>query len=99
MVNNLVGQLDTDTAVSLSGILDEYDAPSTSAPKGTPHEGQAFSVHVDTIASNGRGTMTPNGPQGFPDDLLAFYVVSPGSVRLVSLDTADKHPQVILFDH
>jgi hypothetical protein len=99
MVNNVVGQAYANGLNSVSGILDEYDAPTSAAPKGTPHEDQGFLGILDTLASNGRGTLAPNIPQGFPDTLLAFYVVSPGSIRSVSLDASDKHPQVIFFDH
>jgi hypothetical protein len=97
-VNNVVGQVDADGVGGVPGTLDEYDAPTPSTPSGTPHEDQIFSGHINTIAANGRGTLTTNLPVGFPAN-LAFYVVSPGSVRLISLDTSDQHPQIIFFNH
>jgi len=97
-VNSLVGQAVANGAGGVSGTLDEYDAPTPSTPSGTPHEDQSFTTIVNTLAANGRGTMTSSLPVGFPTRLV-FYVVSPSAVRLISSDSGDQHPLLIHFDH
>lgn len=91
-VANVVGQVVGTGAGSVTGTLDEIDPTS-------PNLDQTL-VKNYTVAANGRGTMTATGPVGFPSN-LALYIVSPGSVRLISTDSnpGNGHPYVIFFDH
>lgn len=93
-VTNVTGQVIADGSGNLAGTVDESD------PTGTSHLGQAFSAKINTLASNGRGTMTTAAPvpTGFPTDLI-FYILSPGSFRAISADASSQHPEVIFFDH
>ena len=91
-VPNVVGQVVSSGTGSVTGILDETDATA-------PNLDQSLVTNY-TVAENGRGTMTSSALVGFPVN-LAFYIVSPGSVRLISLDSnpGNGHPYVIFFDH
>jgi hypothetical protein len=97
-VTNLLGQVDANGLGSFTGVVDEYDPPSQPDPKGTPNLDQPFAATINTLAPNGRGTMTTNSPIGFPTNLV-FYVVSPASSRAISLDAGNSNPEVIFFDH
>ncbi len=93
MVKNINGQIAADGVSTMSGTLDEID------PAGKTNLGSAFGAGylvVDPVA--GQGTLTTNAPAGF-DTNLVFYIVSPSSIRAVSIDPTDKHPEVVFFDH
>jgi hypothetical protein len=99
LVPNLVGQVvglytPVPATLSLNGMIDEID------PSGTPHTSQALGATVNTLASNGRGTIGANPLNGFPTNLV-FYMVSPGTVRAIPSDSnpTNVHPEVILLDH
>lgn len=89
-VTNIVGQVDADGSGNLTGTVDEND------PSGTSNLSQAFSATISTPASNGRGTMTTNAPTGVPTNLI-FYIVSPVSIRAISADAGNQHPQTIFL--
>ena len=100
-VNNIIGEttangggslLDTGSANGATPSLDVF------TPPGTPHLAEALSASYSNISATGRGTITTNSPVGFPTN-LAFYIVSPGSFRAISIDNNNQHPEVILFDH
>ena len=95
-VNNVIGQTTANGANALAGVVDEIDATGAASP----NLAQPLSATFTNPAPNGRGTLVTNGtkPSGFPMDSV-FYVVSGGSVRIVSEDTSDTHPQLILLDH
>lgn len=95
-VKNVIGQAVADGASALTGVVDEIDATGASSP----NLAQPLSATFSNPAPNGRGTLVTNGtkPNGFPMDSV-FYVVSAGSVRILSVDTSDTHPQLILLDH
>ncbi len=90
-----VGQLTSTGNSSVVGTLDEVDPPGKPA-----HLGQALQLNVDTLAANGRGTMTSNSVAGFPSNLV-FYMVSPGQMRMISLDSNpnNEHADVIFLNH
>jgi hypothetical protein len=93
-VKSLLGQFSCETGNGvMAGTLDEVDAD------GTPH---TISTTADltftlTDAPRGRGTLTTN--TALVPATLAFYIVSPSKVRLISTDPADQHPEVIFLDH
>lgn len=92
-VKNLLGQLSSLLGNgSMTGTVDEIDADGT--PNTTPSATLIFTL---TDAARGRGTVTSNTAL-LPTN-LAFYIVSPGKVRMISTDNGDQHPQVILLDH
>ena len=93
-VNNVIGQVNASGSGSLVGVqaLDEFTPPLT------PNVGQSLVASYANINAAGRGTLTTNSPIGFPTN-LAFYIVSPGSLRAIPLDASDQHPEVIFFDH
>jgi putative Ig domain-containing protein len=95
-VKNVAGQTTADGAGNLAGTVDEIDP--TGAAKA--NLAQALSGSFSDPSPNGRGTIAATGtvPDGFPTNSV-FYVVSPGSVRVVSSDATDTHPQLILLDH
>jgi Putative Ig domain len=95
-VKNVIGQTTADGAGDLAGTVDEIDP--TGAAK--PNLAQVLSASFTNPAPNGRGTIATTAPvpSGFPT-ASAFYVVSPESVRIVSSDSTDTHPQLILLDH
>ena len=93
---NLLGEVTADGIGDIAGTVDEIDPPATAAP----HLAQAFAEVIAAIASNGRGTLTTSTPvpTGFPTN-FDFYVVSPGSVRLLPTDASNQHPELISLDH
>jgi hypothetical protein len=95
-VKNVIGQTSANGAGALTGVVDEIDPTGATAPKLA----QPLTATYSSPASNGRGTLAGTGtvPSGFPTTSV-FYVVSPGSVRILSEDTTDTHPQLILLDH
>jgi len=90
---NMTGELSSAGGGNIVGTLDEF------IPPDTPSTDIAFSANY-TVAANGRGTMTPILIAGFPTN-IAFYIVSPGNVRMISLDSniGNGHPQVIFLSH
>jgi hypothetical protein len=95
LVPNLLGQVVGNGIGNLTGVIDEVD------PTGKmPSLDQAFSANFTSLGANGRGTMTTSAtvPTGFPTNLI-FYIVSPSSFRMISADTSDVHPNLILLDH
>jgi len=95
-VKNVIGQTTANGAGALTGVVDEIDPTGATAPKLA----QPLTATFSSPAPNGRGTLTGTGtvPSGFPTSSV-FYVVSPGSVRILSEDATDTHPQLILLDH
>lgn len=93
---NVLGEVTGNGIGDITGTVDEIDAPATAAP----HLAQAFAAVIVGIASNGRGTLTTSTPvpTGFPTN-FDFYVVSPGSVRLIPTDASNQHPELIFLDH
>jgi hypothetical protein len=98
-VKSVVGQLTADGAGNIDGTVDEIDASGATSPNLAQLLGGTYTnPALGTPA--GRGTLNTTGtaPNGFPADSI-FYVVSPGSVRVISSVPADTHPQLILLDH
>jgi len=95
-VKNVIGQTVADGTSLLSGVVDEIDAASATAP----NLAQALSATFSSPAPAGRGTLAAGGPvpSGFPTSSI-FYVVSPNNIRIVSADSSDTHPELILLDH
>jgi Putative Ig domain len=95
-VKNVIGQTMADGTSLLTGTVDEIDPTGATSP----NLAQMLSAAFSNPAPLGRGTLTTSGtaPNGFPMDSV-FYVVSPGSVRIVSTVAADTHPEIILLDH
>ncbi|MGA8768600.1 MAG: Ig domain-containing protein [Candidatus Acidiferrales bacterium] len=98
-VKSVVGQLTADGAGNIDGTVDEIDASGATSPNlaqllGGTYTNPALGTPI------GRGTLNTTGtvPSGFPADSI-FYVVSPGSVRVISSVATDTHPQLILLDH
>jgi hypothetical protein len=92
-VKNLLGQLSCLTGNgSMSGTVDEIDPDGT--PNSFPSATLTFTL---TDAARGRGIVTTNTAL-LPTN-LAFYIVSPSKIRLISTDNGDQHPQVIFLDH
>lgn len=92
-VRNLLGQLSCLLGNgSMTGTVDEIDADGT--PNSTPSATLIFTL---TDAARGRGTVTTNTAL-LPTN-LAFYIVSPSKIRMISTDNGDQHPQVIFLDH
>jgi hypothetical protein len=95
-VKNVIGQTTADGVGTLSGVVDEIDPTAATAPKLA----QPLTATFSNPTPNGRGTLAGTGtvPSGFPTNSI-FYVVSPGSARIISEDATDTHPQLILLDH
>jgi hypothetical protein len=95
-VKNVIGQTTANGAGALTGVVDEIDPTGATSP----NLAQTLTATYSSPAPNGRGTLAATGtvPSGFPTSSV-FYVVSPGSVRILSEDTTDTHPQLILLDH
>jgi len=87
----LSGVASADGAGNITGTTDSEDGG------GTIGTGQALTATY-TVASNGRGVMTPASGAGLPAS-LAIYVSSPTDVRLVSIDPTDTHPEIFVFDY
>jgi hypothetical protein len=90
-----IGQVTSNGNSSLTGLLDEVDSPGKPA-----HLGQALELTVESLAADGRGTISNSPPAGFPSN-LAFYMVSPTQIRMISLDSdpGNGHPDVISLNH
>ena len=98
-VANVVGQVFASGGGSLVGTIDENSPPvTTTEDTHSVHANQSLVATINSIASNGRGTLTANSLTGFPVN-LAFYVVSPGSIRLIPLDAGSAHPMILTLDH
>lgn len=94
---NILGQWNSPNGSgTILGVLDEVDN------NGTAHTDQsvAGTTYNITGATTGRGTMTTNSVLGLPTS-LAFYVVSPSSIRAISTDSNPNngHPLVFYLDH
>ena len=91
----IVGQVTSTGNSSLTGVLDEVDSPGKPA-----HLDQSLELTVESLAANGRGTISNSPPAGFPAN-LAFYMVSPTEIRMISLDSnpGNVHPDVISLNH
>jgi hypothetical protein len=87
----LSGVASADGAGNITGTTDSEDGG------GTIGTGQALAATY-TVASNGRGVVTAASGAGLPAS-LALYVTSPSDVRLISIDPADTHPEVFVFDY
>ncbi len=96
-VNNLLGQLSGNGTGSVPGIVDEFTAPTVALPEGKANLAQALATNINSLAANGRGTLTTNSPIGFPTNAI-FYMVSPKSWRWMSTDPSPD-PQIISLDH
>ncbi|MGA2719379.1 MAG: putative Ig domain-containing protein [Candidatus Acidiferrales bacterium] len=99
-VPNLLGQVSSDGAGSVTGIVDEIDPPVTATPEGKANLNQSLIAHINFIGTNGRGTATTNSPTGIPATMI-FYLVSPAHFRAISADSnpGNSHPDVLFFDH
>ena len=53
-VASLVGQVSSDGAGSVTGIVDEVDPPTMSTPEGKLNLDQSLIAHINFIGSNGR---------------------------------------------
>jgi len=92
-VNNLLGQLNCllGTGTMTAEIL-EID------PDGTPNSIPPATLALTlTDAVRGRGTVTTSTVH-FPAN-LAFYILSPSKIRMISIDPGDMNPQVLFLDH
>ena len=85
------GVASADGAGNITGTTDSEDGG------GTIGTAQALTASY-TVASNGRGVVTPASGAGLPAS-LALYMTSPADVRLVSIDPADTHPEIFIFDY
>ena len=97
-VANVLGQVVANGAASVTGTVDEFDAPTVAQPEGTANLAQSLVATINTLAASGRGQLTTNLLTGFPTNVV-FYVVAPGSMRLISVDAGGQHPEVIFLDH
>jgi len=88
--------IQTDTDGDTVSVVDEIDPPATSAP----NLDQPLAAVFTGLLSTGRGTLTTTAPvpKGFPATAV-FYVVSPSSIRMISTDTTDQHPNLFFFNH
>jgi hypothetical protein len=92
-VNSVIGQINADGTLNITGIVDELTPPAT------PNLDQVLAATNSNISlTTGRGTIALNPLNGVPST-MAFYIVSPSSFRAVSTDPADQHPGVFFFDH
>jgi hypothetical protein len=92
-VKSLLGQLSCLLGNgSMTGTVDELDANAT--PHTDPNTTLIFAL---TDPARGRGTVASN--TGLLPANLAYYIVSPGKIRMISTDNGDQHPQVIFLDH
>jgi hypothetical protein len=86
----LSGVASADGAGNITGTTD------TESGGGTQGLGEALTATY-TVASSGRGVMTAASGAGLPAS-LALYITSPTDIRLVSIDPADTHPEIFIFD-
>jgi hypothetical protein len=92
-VKNLLGQLSCLTGDGImTGTVDEIEP---NGPNTDPNVNLTFTL---TDAARGRGIVTTNTAPLLPTN-LAFYIVSPSKIRMISTDNGDQHPQVIFLDH
>jgi hypothetical protein len=94
--NSFSGQASADGVSTVSGTLDIVPAVGPAAL------GQTLSGTYNPSligATTGRGLLTTNAANSVFPVNLAFYIVSPNSVRLLPLDSNNLHPDVIFFDH
>jgi large repetitive protein len=89
-VSSIIGQTTANGTGTMRGVVDEIDSSGQNLAQ--------FLLGNYTVGANGQGTMTTNTPVGIPTN-LAIYVASPSTLRAISTDSIDKHPQVIFFDH
>jgi len=91
----IVGQVTSTGNGNIPGYLDEVNSPGKPA---SLH--QALELSVESLAADGRGTISNSPPAGFPAN-LAFYMVSPTQIRMISLDSnpGNEHPDVISLSH
>jgi hypothetical protein len=99
-VVNLLGQVSSDGAGNVTGVVDEIAPPTASATEGTANLNQSLVAHINFVGSNGRGSATTNSPIGMPATMV-FYIVSPAHFRGISADSnpGNGHPEVLFFDH
>jgi Putative Ig domain len=104
-VPNLVGQISSNGASSVTGTIDEILPPATATPEGTAILGGTLTAHINFTGPTGRGTMTAGVtgttlPLQFPAGMV-FYIVSPAHFRAISADSnpGNGHPEVFFFDH
>ena len=96
---NIIGQAFAVGTGSLVGTIDTNNPPATTTEDThSVHANQSLVATINSIAANGRGTLTANSLAGFPVN-FAFYLVSPGSVRLIPLDAGSAHPIILTLDH
>ena len=104
-VKNVIGQvvgdgngnlIQKDPEGDTVSVIDETDPPATTAP----NLDQPLAAVLGGLPSTGRGTVTTTAPvpDGFPTSGI-FYIVSPGSIRMISADTTDQHPNLYFFNH
>ncbi len=93
-MKNVIGQVSGNGVGTLSGVVDEIDPPANSAPTLD----QSLTATLTALAADGRGTLASSNVDGFPPTAV-FYVVSASSIRAISTDASDQHPNLYLFDH
>ncbi|MGA8220532.1 MAG: Ig domain-containing protein [Candidatus Acidiferrales bacterium] len=93
-VNNILGQLSCLLGTgTMTGTVNEI------APNGTPGTSSTTLLFTVTDAAKGRGIVSVSTTKNLLPATLAFYIVSPSKIRMVSSDASDKNPQVIFLDH
>lgn len=91
-VLSVLGQVVSDGASNLTGIVDE------AGQAGVTNPDQTLTAKY-SVESNGRGPLTvTSSTTGLPP-VLILYIVSPGNFRAISVTGSDQHPQVLFFDH
>jgi len=91
-VLSVLGQVVSDGASNLTGIVDEAGQAGVTTPD------QALTAKY-SVESNGRGTLAvTSSTTGLPPSLI-LYIVSPGNFRAISVTPGDAHPEVFFFDH
>lgn len=93
LVRNFTGEVDASGVGTLTGTVDAVP------PTGSAQIGQSLSATYSVDPVTARGTMTTNAGGGFFPVSVVFYVVSPGSVRLIPVDPNFTDPGVLYFDH
>jgi hypothetical protein len=91
-VLSVLGQVVSDGASNITGIVDEAGHAGVTTPD------QTLTAKY-SVESNGRGPLTvTSSTTGLPP-VLILYIVSPGDFRAISVTGSDQHPQVLFFDH
>jgi large repetitive protein len=91
-VLSVLGQVVSDGASNITGIVDEAGQAGVTNPDQTL-------TSKYSVESNGRGSLTvTSSTTGLPP-VLILYIVSPGNFRAISVTGSDQHPQVLFFDH